>query len=178
MSISTLISKFIPILYNVRNNLTPAPLKHIYNGIIYPNLTYCISIWGTSTKFHLKPLFILQKKLIRIMSFKNRIEHSAPLFKSLFILPLNLMTIYMTCTYVFELLQRGDYAYFAISNCPYGTRRSDAPTLSLPPIMTTHGRQSLLWTGASTWNDLPRELRLVSSWQTFKRELKKYLLSV
>ena len=125
------VSKFIPILYNIRSILTPIALKYIYHGLIYPNLTYCVSVWGNCPKSYLNPLFILQKKIIRIICFKNRIAHSAPLFKSLFFLPLDMIIIYMTCTYTFKVLQRRSGQYFEVFGCPYGTRRSDAPTLSL-----------------------------------------------
>ena len=172
------LSKFIPIMYNVRNNLLSTSLKNIYNCLIYPNLTCCVSIWGTSQKANLKPLFVLQKKLIRIICFKNRMHHSAPLFKSLYILPLNMITRYMTCTYVFKILQKGSAPYFEIFNCCRSSRSSDAPTLSLPPIMTTQGRRSIRWMGPKAWNALPQQIRRESSYDKFKQLTKSYLLQL
>ena len=50
---------------------------------IYPYLIYCIEIWGISPQTHLTPLLLLQKKIIRIMSYSTFCAHTAPIFKEL-----------------------------------------------------------------------------------------------
>ena len=176
-SIVRRLSKYVPIMYNLRKFLPIEALRTIYNGIIYPNLFYGNPIWGSSAAVHIKPLLILQKKLIRIMCYKSRTEHTAPLFKFLYLLTLDKITKYATCSYVFKILQRlGGAGIFEVYENPYETRRSAAPTLTLPPIVSKHGRQSLRWTGPKAWNDLPQSVRLSTSSDDFKIKLKKYLI--
>ena len=52
-------------------------------GLIYPFLTYGILIWGNTYEATLKPIFILQKKAVCIITFSKLDSHSSPLFKSL-----------------------------------------------------------------------------------------------
>ena len=55
----------------------------LYYALIYPFLTYGILIWGNAYETTLKPLFILQKKAVRIITFSKLDSCSSPLFKSL-----------------------------------------------------------------------------------------------
>ena len=80
------ISKGICILYRARDCLTKKSLLNLYYSYIYPYFIYCIEIWGISTQTHLNPL--LQKKIIRIMTFTSYHAHTAPIFRDLEILTL------------------------------------------------------------------------------------------
>ena len=77
------ISKGIGIMYKARRHLDKKSLLSLYYSYIYPYLTYCIEVWGCAAKSHLQSLFLLQKKIVRIMTFAPYLEHSAPIFKSL-----------------------------------------------------------------------------------------------
>lgn len=52
-------------------------------SLIYSYLNYCNIIWGGAYDIVLKPLYILQKKAIRLISNSHYLEHTAPLFKTL-----------------------------------------------------------------------------------------------
>ena len=54
-------------------------LKSIYHCLIYSHLQYCISSWGTASKSTLAPLFILQKRNIRLLTGSGYGEHTNPL---------------------------------------------------------------------------------------------------
>ena len=168
-------SKFIPILYNIRNNLDTKTLVLIYNSIIYPNLVYCNSVWGAAPKSKLHPLFVIQKKLIRLISFKSKFHPSAPLFKDHNILTLSQIYKYNSLSYVYRSLLKGS-EWFIPYVCPINTRLASGYTLTVPPIMTTHSRQSVRWGGAKLWNSLPDNIKEETSYNSFKFKLKKYLL--
>ena len=55
----------------------------LYYALIYPFLTYGILIWGNAYETTLKPLFILQKKAVGIITFSKLDSCSSPLFKSI-----------------------------------------------------------------------------------------------
>ena len=60
----------------------------IYMSLIYSHINYCNLIWGAAEVGITEPLFILQKKKsIRIITKSSYLEHTAPLFKSLKLLP-------------------------------------------------------------------------------------------
>ena len=70
--------------YYVNRNI----LHQLHYSIIYPFLTYGLSIWGNSYSTTLKPLITLPKRAIRTTTFSKQDEHSEPLFKELEILKL------------------------------------------------------------------------------------------
>ncbi len=57
-----------------------------FKAYLYPYLIYGNLIWGNTYKSRLQKLLNIQKKIIRLMSFKSYLEHTEPLFKELSIL--------------------------------------------------------------------------------------------
>ena len=53
------ISKFVPLLYNVRTKLLKDNLKLVYNALIYPLLIYCNVVWCSCCKTYLCNLNII-----------------------------------------------------------------------------------------------------------------------
>ena len=82
------VSKGIGIMYQARRYLDKNSLINLYNNYIYPYLIYCVESWGNISKCHLDPLFILQKKILRIITFSWYDVSSQILFTDLNILPL------------------------------------------------------------------------------------------
>ena len=99
------LSKFIPLLYNVRENMLKENLRFVYNSLIYPVLIYCNVVWGGCCKTYLAPLQVIQRKILRIMSFKNRYDHTAPLFLDFNALTVDRINIYVSIILVFKCLQ-------------------------------------------------------------------------
>ena len=71
------------ILYKIKNSLSRQAKLNYYYGFIYPFLTYNILIWGSTNSIHLKPLIIQQKRIIRLLSGTNYLDHTTPLFMTL-----------------------------------------------------------------------------------------------
>ena len=63
-------------------------LINLYYSLIYPFLIYGIIVWGNTYPTTLQPLYISQKKVLRIITFSRFDEHSTPLFKLLNIIKL------------------------------------------------------------------------------------------
>ena len=56
--------------------------------LLYIHLTYCLIAWGNTYQTLLQPLFVLQKKSIRITTFSSFSDHTSPLFKDLNVIKL------------------------------------------------------------------------------------------
>ena len=82
------ISKGIGIMYKARHFLPKKALLMLYHAYIYPYMTYCIEVWGCASQTQLNCLFLLQKKIIRIMNFSHYLAHTNPLFLSMEVLHL------------------------------------------------------------------------------------------
>ena len=170
------VSRFIPIIYRVRNCLTADALKLLYNLIICPNMFYCNSVWASCSNSRLKLLNSVHNKLIRAITFKTRHDSVAPLYKSLNVLPLSYLREFSVGLYVYKCVNGCDNSFEFYASAHYNTRLSDTRTLVIPNIMSTHSRQSVRWTGVSLWNRLPCDLRAPQSVAVFKRKLRKFLL--
>ena len=62
------VSKGIGIINKAKHCLNKQSLVSLYNSFIYPYLIYCIEIWGSTNNYIINPLYILQKRIIRIIS--------------------------------------------------------------------------------------------------------------
>ena len=83
------ISKGIGIIYKARFVFSKTSLVSLYYFYVYPYLTYCIEAWGCAMQSNLHPLFLLQKKIIRLITFSPYLTHlTGPIFLNLQLLPL------------------------------------------------------------------------------------------
>ena len=62
--------------------------------IMYPYMTYWIEVWGCASQTQLNYLFLLQKKILRIMRFSYYLAHTNPLFLSMEVLSLRKIFFY------------------------------------------------------------------------------------
>ena len=97
------ISKGIGILYKARQFLEKRDLLNLFYSYIYPYLIYCIEIWGCAAKSHMNPLYLTQKKIIRIITFSHYISHTQPLFQDLSILPLEKLVLYRIALIMYKI---------------------------------------------------------------------------
>ena len=79
--VTSIISKLIPLIYQVRDNLSSSSLRQIlYFALIYPSLTHCTAVCGSCNSTVFQGVWLVMKRVVRIMPFSNRFEHSGPLF--------------------------------------------------------------------------------------------------
>ena len=172
------ISKGIGIMYRARNCLTKKSLLNLYYSYIhvYPYLIYCIEIWGISPQTHLNPLLLMQKKIIRIMTFTSYHAHTAPIFRDLEILTIDKLIVHRigVAMYKFNngfLPEVLNAMYRKNSEIhSYNTRNKDMFRIS-------SGTQTFSSISARIWNSLMVNLDINVSLIKFKESLKQYLLS-
>ena len=74
--------------------LTKKALLMLYHAYIIPYMTYCIEVWGCTSQTQLNCLVLLQRKIIRILSFSHYIAHTNPIFLSMEVIPLRKIFFY------------------------------------------------------------------------------------
>ena len=87
-SIIKKIKRSIGVLSKIRYYVDTAILISLYYALIYPFLIYGIIAWGNTYPTTLQPLYVSQKKVMRIITFSKFDEHSSPIIKSLNIIKL------------------------------------------------------------------------------------------
>ena len=63
------VSKYVGILMKARPCLTRKCLLDLYYSFAYPYLIYCVELWDHAGDRLLHPLFLVQKKIVRIIIF-------------------------------------------------------------------------------------------------------------
>ena len=71
--ISKKIKRNIGALSKIRHFVSLDILKSLYYALIFPFLTYCLVAWGNTYSSSLLPLYNLQKRVIRIITFSDYI---------------------------------------------------------------------------------------------------------
>ena len=110
------ISKGIGIMYKARNYVNKNALLGLYHSYIYPYLIYCIESWGTASNCHIDPLYILQKRILRILTFSNYDVPSELLFRYTNILPLCKLVNYRIGIMMYKY---ANYLFFPVINSLY-----------------------------------------------------------
>ena len=59
LSVSRKISKSIGIIYKSSFCLPKTSLRSLYYSLVYPYLTYCVSVWGSTYQSNLNRIIIL-----------------------------------------------------------------------------------------------------------------------
>ena len=75
------IKRSIGILSKQRYYVNMPILINLHYSLIYPFLTYGIPSWGNAYTTTLQPLYIVQTKAMRIITFSNFDQHSTPLLR-------------------------------------------------------------------------------------------------
>ena len=91
-------------MYKARHFLNKTSLLSLYHSYFYPSLIYCIEVWGCAASSHRHSLFLLQKKIVRIMTFAPYLAHTEPIFNSLELLPAEKIFINRVSIVMFKFL--------------------------------------------------------------------------
>ena len=155
----------------MKNSVPHSVLKQMYYCLVYPYLNYCICIYGGTYETHMNRIFLLQKRVVRIINGAPFLAHTNELFhesKILKIFDIYKLNIGM---YMFEDQNRGQY----VRNHPYSTRNRSHLLPNRANL--TICQNSIAVIGPKTWNSIPDEIKDSTSKNSFKRKYKNHLLS-
>ena len=176
------ISRGIGLLSKIKRYVNLNILRQLYHCLVYPFLTYALTVWGNTYITTLKPLIILQKRAVRIIMFSKPDAHSAPLFKQLGILNLkdlvsfhNLLFVYQ---YHYDMLPESFNGYFCkvASRHNYNTRFASKQSYCIGAPRTNYGKFNVRFCAVKQWNILDEETKLLPL-NSFKKQVKEKFLN-
>ena len=153
-------------------------MNDIYYALIYSHLVYAIEVWGSACDTHLVKLSTLQKRSVRLMTFKDQfpsipgpLHPSTPLFLKLGIIKINDIFILQISKFVHKCINSniiGNFEQWYKQNKDvhiHMTRsnyseslKSNTNNLFVPFARTTHyGLKQIKINGSRIWNSLPFE---------------------
>ena len=179
--LSKKVSRGIGVLSKVRYYADRNILHKLHYSIIYPFLTYGLSIWGNTYSSNFKPSIILQKRAIHTITFSKPDEQSEPLFKELEILKLTDLVILHNALfmyhYYYNLLPSSFANFFqtVASMHSYNTRLASKSTYYINTIKTNYGKFNIRFAAVKVWNHLDESIKHLPL-KTFKNKVKLNIL--
>ena len=182
MDISKKMRRNTGAISKIRNYVNIDILVNLYYSLIYPFLTNALIVWGNTYKSTIDPIFILQKKVIRLITFSGYFEHTNSLFATLKILKVHDLAFYQTDLFMYDYKTQKLPEVFddfftessAIHN--YNTRLASRSSFYVPKVKTNYGKFNIRFAGVSTWNTIPDDLKNLPSKSKLKKQLSKSLL--
>ena len=182
-NISSKLSRSIGVLSKLRHFLPSRIMVSIYNAIILPHLNYCNEIWGKTYKVHVDKLYILQKRVIRLVTNSDFLSPSLPHFVKLKIIPLFELVKLNISIFMFKY-HKGIFP--AVFNNMFKTNSSfhnyhtrTRNNLCVPTTRSTIRTHSIRFTGVHEWNSFVRILKVlgrsVGLCKTTKRKDQLYI---
>ena len=101
------ISKLTGIIAKARHYLSLKTLQNLYYTRIYPYLIHCNTVWTNTYATRLKPIYMIQKKIVRLMTFSRYRKETGPIFTSLKLLKIYQLNLFFTAQFM--------YSYFMIA---------------------------------------------------------------
>ena len=159
---SHLIRKF----YHLRNVCPDAILRMLYHALFECRAMYGIACWGGTYFSTIRPVVLLQKYILQIITRTRKRDHSYPLFQQLSILPLRQMYVYRVMRIYYT--RSGNMTVY---NTKYTTRYQLDGHADVPRPFKEIFQKFYLYLAPFLYNKLPITLR--TSFQT--GNLKKFL---
>ena len=174
------LSRALYCLNRIKNVLNPRALRTLYFSLFHSHLLYCSFIFSTTSLSNIKHLSILQKKAIRLITHSTYNAHSAPLFLSQTILPVDKIVLLKNACFMHSIyfgLNHPSFNNTWILNIQrdidHSLRNQNEFHLQLP--RTDQFKRSPLYSLPKLWNELPGELRCHENPYTFKMATTSYL---
>ena len=175
------IAKGIAVIAKTRKTLNSNALVTLYYSFIYPYIHYAIELWGAAPKTNLLPILLLQKRVLRLISFENYRASSQPLFESHRILDIHKVYIYKVALFMIKFTKDDcpDYfdAMFVFNQNQYNYETRQHNRLHVPYFRTRYGQSTIRYKGVIIFNHVSRNLNCTLSILSIKKHLKKYLLN-
>lgn len=170
VSVSKKISAKCYIVWQLRAYVSLELLRIYYFAHIESLLNYGILCWGNSSR--LNDLFVVQKKIIRTMMFKNTTYSCRDLFVSLKILTLPALYILSCCIFVKSNINQ--FTNFSDRNIQYTLRNTT--NILLPQHNLSAVSNGVTVLPIKIYNHLPNYLKEIPTAKLFKLKLKELLL--
>ena len=175
-------SKF---LYKSRDVLSKQCLKQLYFSFIHNYVNYANIAWASTSKSKLKRLYRCQKHAAQVIYYKDRHTHASPLLNDMKDLNVFQLNIFNILCFMYKCEQNLNPPVFRNifthrTNTKYALRNENSIQEPVCRINFSQLLHFIPWTLPLEQNSNFKNLTFSDSdsLQTFKREFKRFLLSI
>jgi len=170
------LSKTIGIIYRAKNILDKKRMLILYYTLFLPYLTYCCEIWGNNYKSNINDLFLLQKKIIRIICNVSYTHHTQELFLELKVLKLFDLIDLNTSIIIYKAVKNilpTNLKHILQIHFSNNSRQKDKINLQHLYARTTQRSMCLSVCGVKLWNSLSVQIKKSTHIHEFKYKFKE-----
>ena len=172
--VKTKLSRGNGMISKIRYFVNEQCLLNLYYSFIQSHINYNLLNWTSTHPSCIKAIDLKVKSAVRLISFKNRYEHTIPLFLKHKILPLNGMIRYKQGNFLWKICNgyiQAPISNVFVKNC-YNPLR-----FNIPNPTCTLDKHKIVYSCTKYWNSLPLQMRKSSTINSFNDKHKKHLLS-
>ena len=177
------INSKLKFLYRKRSFLTPTLKRSLCNALIQPHFDYACSAWylGLNESFKMR-LKSAQNKCIRFcLNLHNRDHIGTEQYKAINWLPVDMRVNQCIASQAFKFCSKPNQNYmsdiFKITENRRINLRNSHLRLDAPLRRSNMGKNCLSSKGPFIWNNLPEDIKTITSHNTFKHKIKETFLN-
>ena len=126
-----------------------------YYTLIFPYLTYCNQVWGSTYKYNIDTLTKFQKKAVKIICSVKPFSHTDGLYKELGLLKVTDIYHFLVGQFMFryhhKMLPKLFDEYFTKRSKVYGYITRQSELFRLPDYKKDLGRRCISFAGVKMW---------------------------
>ena len=197
-SLTKKISRSIGVMYKLRPFLPLKVMKNVYYSLIYSHIIYAIEVWGSAFKTEFDKILILQKRVMRLMTFNDEfpaipgpLRSADPIFIKMNSMKVEEIYKFQVVKFVFKCLNQTTpvqlHNWYKLNHLMHVhhtrsnynvSNKAVINNLFVPLACTTnYGLKQIKVSGPRIWNELPSNLKNSSSINIFLKKLKIHYIS-
>ena len=173
------LAKSIGILRKINKKLSQSTMMQLYNSFILPYLQYGITLWGASSNSSLEPLFVMQKKALKLTLNLPIRTSTLSLFQNPKLRHLQDLYTFGVSVFMYKFQSQSlptcFNEYFSLNSAHHSHNTRSAMLYRLPLFHTVTCQKSILYQGPKVWSSIPDAIRQSCSLNTFKVRMKAHL---
>lgn len=155
--------------YTIRQMLNTSILITLYQSLVESILRYGILVWGNMYNNSLRPLQVIQNRILKII-FKKEFLYPTQLLYNKTILNLRTLYFYVLCCYI----HKNDKSKCGVHH-EYATRINTNKQLSIPRCYSEFSKKSIKYLGPKLYNLLPNHIKSTNI-KVFSKSAKCYIV--
>ena len=179
--VSTKISQVIGVLAKIRYKISVKAAMKIYDALIASHLSYCNVVWGNTYRATLDPVYILQKRALKICLHLPKLTNDKVLFKKSNKLSIFDLNEYQSGIFIYSVLNKLTPSVFdnflvLVENVHSYCTRSQGGLHAISATKNVR-KHSIKIRSFQSWSNIPTIIKQLSSLVLFKKKFKDYLIS-
>ena len=171
------LAKCTSVLYKASFLLDTDSLRVLYCSLFLPYITYCSEVWGMACRSVTNCIFLMQKKVIRIICKSKKYSHTNVLFQNIKLLKFHDLVDLKVLLVVYKakhnLLPRNIQSRFITKECCYNLRQKQK--FKTVYVRTNSKARCISIAGTKLFDSLPLNIKNVKHIHMFKKVYKKFI---